>query len=246
LSGTDLRRADLIRANLWRANLRGVDLSGADLSGTNLRGADLTEADLSGANLFGADLSGADLRRADLRRADLIRANLWRANLRGVDLRGTNLSGAYLFAANLTGADLTGASLRNASLREANLTNTIGLIKSMNVKPGDIYWKRFDNGLINFGYRFKIGLNELRPGEVFASDERVECSYPGFHFASREWCADCYPERTYEAMIRIPVDAKINEPWGTDRKASADKIEILQVFNTVTGEDVTDQFRPKS
>jgi hypothetical protein len=37
--------------------------------------------------------------------------------------------------------------------------------------------------------------------------------------------------------------AKINEPWATDGKASADMIDITQVFDTKTGEDVTDEFR---
>jgi hypothetical protein len=115
--------------------------------------------------LLYADLSEDDLGGADLRRADLTGANLSGANLR-----------AYLYGANLTEANLT----------EAKLTNTIGLTKSMNVKPGGIYWKQFDNGLINEGYQFKVGLNELRPGEVFASDERLMCSFPGFYFASME------------------------------------------------------------
>jgi hypothetical protein len=126
------------------------------------------------------------------------------------------------------------------------LTNTIGLTKPINVKPGDIYWKRFGDDLINEEYQFKVGLNELRPGEVFASDERLMCSYPGFHFASREWCDKYYSYRPYEAKIRIPLDAKINEPWATDGKASADKIEILQVFDVETGKDVTNQFKHKN
>jgi hypothetical protein len=41
------------------------------------------------------------------------------------------------------------------------------------------------------------------------------------------------------------LDAKINEPWATDGKASADKIDILQVFDTKTGKDVTEQFKPR-
>ena len=113
----------------------------------------------------------------------------------------------------------------------------------MGVEPGNIYWKRFDEHLNNNGYQFKVGLNKLRENEVFADDERVLCSYPGFHFASRSWCAVNYEDRPLEARIRIPEDAKINEPWATDGKASADMIEILQVFDVETGEDVTDQYR---
>lgn len=88
-----------------------------------------------------------------------------------------------------------------------------------------------------------MGLNTLKEGEKFADDERVVCSYPGFHFASRSWCAVNYPQRPLEAHIRIPMDAKINEPWATDGKASVDKIEILQVFDVATGEDVTEKYR---
>jgi len=52
-----------------------------------------------------------------------------------------------------------------------------------------------------------------------------------------------YAGRPLEARIRIPEDAQINEPWATDGKASASAIDILQVFDTATGTDVTDQFR---
>lgn len=130
-----------------------------------------------------------------------------------------------------------------ADLSRANLSEAEGLIKLMGVEPGNYYWKRFDERLINNGYRFKVGINELQDGEVFAADERVLCSHPGFYFASRSWCAVNYPTRPLEAKIRIPEDAQINEPWTTDGKASADKIEIVQVFDVKTGEDVTDQYR---
>jgi hypothetical protein len=209
----DLRDADLRDANLYDADLRDADLRGANLLGANLRGAHLRGANLLGANLLGADLLGADLRGADLRGANLLDADLLGADLRGADLRGANLLGAN------------------------------GLVKLMGVEAGNYYWKRFCAGLKNNGFRFYVGLNTLREGEVFASDERVTCSYPGFHFASRSWCAIYYSDRPLEARIRIPDDAQINEPWNTDGKASADKIEILQVFDTRTGKDVTDQYR---
>ena len=206
-----------------RADLRYADLSYTDLRDADLRDADLRDADLRGSDLRGADLSGADLRYADLS---------------GADLRYADLSGA-----DLRDADLSGADLSRADLRYADLSDAKGLVKVMGVVPGNYYWKRFDAGLNNEGYQFKVGLNELRPGEVFADDERVLCSYPGFHFASRSWCAVNYPDRPLEALIRIPEDAKINEPWATDGKASADKIEILQVFDVATGEDVTELYR---
>ena len=117
------------------------------------------------------------------------------------------------------------------------------MIKIMGIEHGNYYWKRFDLGLNNNGYQFKVGLNTLTKGEIFASDERIACSYPGFHFASRSWCAVNYPERPLEAKIRIPEGAKINEPWATDGKASASMIEILQVFDVKTGKDVTKDYK---
>jgi len=133
--------------------------------------------------------------------------------------------------------------LQGADLQGADLQGAIGLVKIMGVEKGNFYWKRFDERLNNNDFQFKVGINVLLPDETFASDERVICSYPGFHFASRSWCAVNYPERPLEARIRIPEDAQINEPWATNGKASADKIEIIQVFNVETGEDVTDQYR---
>ena len=202
--------------------------------------ANLSEADLSGANLYVANLSGANLSEADLSRANLSRANLSEA-----DLSRANLSGANLSRANLSGVNLSEADLSRADLSEVNLKETKGMVKTMGVEVGNIYWKRFKDGLKNNDFQFKVGLNKLRKGEVFADDERATCSYPAFHFASKSWCAVNYPDRPLEAMIRIPKGAKINEPWTTDGKASADKIEILKVYDVKTGKDVTRKFKIK-
>jgi len=234
------QRADLSGANLSWAYLSGAYLSGADLSGANLSKANLYGAILSGANLSGAYLSGADLSGANLSRA-----NLYGAILSGANLSGANLSRANLSGANLSGANLYGANLSRANLFRADLYKAKNLVKIMGVEPGNYYWKRFDKGLKNNNYQFYIGLNTLREDEVFASDDRVVCSHPGFHFASRSWCAVNYPNRPLEAHIRIPEDAQINEPWTTDGKASADKIEIIQVFDVKTGKDVTKKYERK-
>jgi uncharacterized protein YjbI with pentapeptide repeats len=145
--------------------------------------------------------------------------------------------------ANLRGANLGGANLRGANLRGANLVDIKGLVKIIGVVPGNYYWKRFGAGLKNRDFQYRLGLNVLPKGQVFASDERVICSYPGFHFASRSWCAVNYPDLPLEAQIHIPINARINEPWASDGKASADRIEILRVFSTTTGKNVTKQFR---
>ena len=238
LSYTDLRNADLSGANLRNADLSGADLSSANLRNADLRNADLRNADLSGANLRNADLSSAYLSSADLSYADLSYTDLRNADLSGANLRNADLSGADLSSANLRNADL-----RNADLSGANLSGANGLVKRMGVHQGNCYFKRISDDLINQGYQFKVGLNVLRDGELFASDERVLCSYPGFHFASKSWCDLNYGGRRYEALIRIPEGAKINEPWATDGKASADKIEIVKIIDTTTNEDVTEKFR---
>jgi hypothetical protein len=179
------------------------------------------------ANLLDADLTGAYLQGAYLQGADLQGANLQSTNLRSTNLRDADLHGAYL--------------------QGANLTDTKGLLKIMGVEPGNYYWKAVgfgnDAGLSNNGYLFHMGLNLLRDGEVFVSDERLLCSFPGFHFASKSWVKLKYGERKYLCKIRIPEDAKINEPWATDGKASADKIEIVQILLMSTEKDVTEQFR---
>jgi hypothetical protein len=193
-------------------------LCGANLCGANLRRADLCGANLHGANLCGANLHGADLYGANLHGADLCRADLCRANLCGADLHG----------ADLCGADLCGAN---------------NLVKIMGVEPGNYYWKAINDKLCNNGYQFKLGLNELPDGETFADDDRITCSFPGFHFASKSWCVREYGDRPYLCKIRIPEDAKINEPWATDGKASADKIEIVQVLRMDSEEDVTHLLR---
>lgn len=151
-----------------------------------------------------------------------------------------SITGIVLFSAP---ARSKTSLLEKAVAVGAGLTDTTGMVKVMGVEPGNVYWKRFDHDLNNNGFKFKVGINTLREGEIFAADDRIMSSYPGFHFASRSWCAVNYPDRPLEARIKIPEDAQINEPWATDGKASADKIEILQVFDTETGEDVTDKFR---
>ena len=182
-------------------------------------------------------------KRANLRNADLLDANLCDANLRNANLRDANLRNADLCDADLRNADLRGADLLGADLRNADLRGAKNLVKIMGVEVGNFYWKAIGENLVNMGYRFNLGLNVLLDGEAFASDDRATCSYPGFHFASKSWCKTYYGERKYLCKIRIPEDAQINEPWATDGKASADKIEIIQVLLMATGEDVTAKFR---
>ena len=179
---------------------------------------------------------------ANLSSADLSYANLSSANLSSADLSSANLSYANLRSADLSYANLSSANLRSADLRSADLSSAKNMVKLMGVEVGNYYWKRFEEGLCNNGYQFKVGINKLRKGEVFADDERVICDYPAFHFASRSWCAVNYTERPLEAKIRIPEKAKINEPWATDGKASASMIEIIQIFDVKTGKDVTKKY----
>jgi len=231
------------RANLQRADLQDADLRDANLQGANLQGANLRDADLSDANLCDADLSDANLCGANLCGANLCGANLFGANLRDANLRNADLRDADLRYANLSDADLRYADLSDANLSDANLCNVKNLVKIMGVEAGNFYWKAIGDNLVNVDYQFKLGLNILHDGEIFANDDRVTCSYPGFHFASKSWCKTYYSERQYLCKIRIPEDAQINEPWATDGKASASKIEIVRILLMETEEDVTEQFK---
>ncbi len=268
LNGNGGCRANLSDANLSGINLCGTDLSGAnlscvDLSGANLSGADLRCANLSGANLCGANLCrtnlrcanlrGVDLFGVDLSGADLSGANLFGANLCDADLFGTNLCDVNLSNTDMCGVDLSGANLRGANLRDADLSGVDlsgakNMVKVVGVFPGNRYYKAIDENLCNNGYTYTVGLNTLREGEVFASDDRVLCSFPGFHFASESWCRTYYGDRRYLCLIRIPTkeeyeQIEINEPWATDGKASASAIIIEKVFDTKDGDkDVTDRF----
>lgn len=250
---TNLRKADLSKGQFYfsdfsNATLQdiyapGVVFFGASLRNANLHGADLQKARFDRAFLIGADLNDANLSGTLITHTIAQWANFKRANLQNTILRGSILSGSDFFNADLTGADFTKTQLVDARFSQATLHNVKGLTKIMGVEPGNIYWKRFDRGLKNRGFQYKIGLNKLPKDQIFVDDPRELCSYPGLHFGSRSWCEtfmQCYP---YEAKIRIPEEAKINEPWATDGKASADMIEVLQVFDARTGKDITDKFR---
>jgi hypothetical protein len=198
---------------------------------------------LGGINLTYAPLDNISLNHAYLNDARLAYTGLRFASLKYATLRYASLYNAIMRYTCLDNADMQGANLTNAVLTGASLNGTTGLVKRVGVEIGNYYWKRFNPGLINNGYQFFVGLNTLRKGKVFANDQRESCTYPGFHFASRSWCKEYYPYRPLEAKIRIPEGATINEPWGSDGKASADMIEIIQVFDTQTGEDVTNRYR---
>ncbi len=210
-----------------KANFSGADLRDADLIYANFRDADFRDADLRDTDLYGANLRGANFSGANFSYANLSDANFSYANFSNADLNYTNFRGA-----NFRGANFRGANFRGAK----------GMIKIMGVMPGNLYYKRFDSGLKNNGYQFKVGLNELTEGDIFANDDRTICAYPGFHFASQSWCQLNYPERPLEALIRIPENAQINEPWATDGKASADKIEIIKIWEVKTGREVTQEY----
>jgi hypothetical protein len=181
-----------------------------------------------------ADLKGDDLRCADLRDADLRGADLEDADLRCADLRC-----AYLRDANLSHANLEGADLEDADLTGAKINKKFTFLNDGNT----LYYKRLRINMSSNDYIYKVGINKLKKGEVFASDERVPCSYPALYFASKEWCDEYYPERELELTIRIPKEARINNPYASDGKASANMIEVVSVVDTRTGEDVTEKYR---
>ncbi len=202
------------------------DLSDMHFDNLLLKGAVFRKCKLLGSSFLGTELYGVDFNFA---------------NLTGCDFRRCRLQEAYLLSANLNFANLSEADLTNSNLHQANLDETLGLIKKYGFEVGNYYWKRCDERLTCRNFQFKLGLNTLRPGEVFADDPRRMCSYPGFHFASRDWCAVHYGGRPYEIKIRIPEKAQINEPWASDGKASADMIEVIEVWKD--GMEITSRFR---
>lgn len=163
-------------------------------------------------------------------------------------MRGQGGERANLSRADLSDADLSRADLSGADLSDANLSRANGLIKLMGVVVGNRYYKRVNRNMENNGYTFTVGLNVLRDGEVFASDDRVTCSAPGFHFASQSWCDREYGDRRYSCVVRIPTEEEypsiqINEPWATDGKASASAIIVEKILDMENGGvDVTTQF----
>jgi transposase-like protein len=228
LPETDLRRSKFSKMNLRKANFfRAV----------------LTDSSFVEADLRGADFSMADLSHADFSKADLSGANLEEANCVGAIFKDANLSDAKMKGARCSKASFIGAIIAGVDFKGASLFKAKGLYKVMGVEPGNVYWKRFNQGLKSNDchFQYKLGLNVLT--QDFAGDDRETCSFPGFHFGSKSWCSWNYPNRPLEAKVRIPEGALINEPYATDGTASADRIEILQVFDAVTGEDVTSKFR---
>ena len=219
LSYLNLMYRDLSNVDLRGAYLKGVNLKGAILYGTNLKDADLSDADLSHSCSIGVDLTNADLTNANL--------------------KGANLTDSYLSNTYLTNANLTNTILIRADLTNSNLTNAKGLTKIMGVEVGNIYYKKFDKGLSIQDLQFKIGINKLFG---FHNDERKRYGNGHYYFGSKTYCEINNKNYPLLAKIRIPEGAIINEPWATDGEASADMIEILQVWDK-QGNDVTDLFK---
>lgn len=220
LIGEDLRGADLRGADLRRANLSSANLSGAGLSGVDLRDANLSSADLRGANLRSANLRGVDLRDAKLSRADLSGADLRDANLRGADLYCANLRGADLRDADLSGTDLSGAKgLPSASewLSQHFQSDSNGVIcyrAQVGEYPTPDHWK-------------------FEPGaylEETTNPDRGTLCACGVSFATVEWVRDKYPRQpVWRCRIEWIDLADVIVPFGTDGKARARRVKLLEI-----------------
>jgi len=260
---------------LYQVDLSGVDFSNTRLDYVSFDGCLLSEAifkDTSMCKVFINDsclfrasfintcLSSSRMKDSTFYKASFIKVNMqlasaWRVDYSSASFEHTIMQNALFEEVCFTTARFCNTALegtrflncymQDTLFNDSDLSKTGGLVKPMGVMPGNCYWKRFEEGLKNRDFQFYVGLNRLPEDEEFNQDESKTCTYPGLHFASRRWCAERFPNRPLEALVRIPEGAKINEPWVTDGKASADMIEILQVFNVQTGEDVTDQYRRK-
>lgn len=249
LSNLNLSDAILVNTEFRHCIALHTDFEGADMSQCAISDTTMRYANLSNTNLACSIINACNLSRALLDNAKLTNTNITYCSLYGATLREVAAQNAAItncdarrasfFGAQLRSASVDGTMFSNATFEEADLTNIRGLVRPMGVTPGGIYWKAISRGLENRGYKFKIGLNTLEEGEEFANDPRFLCSYPGFHFAGLEWVKAHYFHRDYLCKIRIPEWAEVNEPYGSDGKASASAIEILQVFLMESGEDVT-------
>ncbi len=198
---------------------------------------------LQGYGFVGYDFKGINLSYAVFKGVNLTRANFCRAILREADFEGCNMKEvmfnlADLRKAQLRRTDLSWAIFRGANLKGADVENAKGLIKVMGVEHLNYYWKRLDKRLMYNGYCFKPGINELSNGE-FERDERITWPLSTFVFGSRSWNALNLSSFSVEALIRIPEDALINEPWATEGQASANKIIVEKLFDAETGNDIT-------
>jgi hypothetical protein len=169
----------------------------------------LTDADLRGANLVGVKFANASLRRANLTDADLTDADLKGANLRGANLRGVKFS-----------PEIANYKIWMNNHFEFN-TEKIGWIvyKTINeMTPYNYeFWKKFGKPINN-----KVLI------EKKINIDRRENYEAGINFATKKWCIKEYGiDEIWKCLVPID-DNIIIVPFGTDGKARAEKIILLE------------------
>ena len=226
LSDADLRNANLSYVNFSKANLRHADLSDADL-----RGADLSNTNLSNAKLIDASFIGANLNDTDLHNTDLSNANL-----SCVHFIGANLKGANLRYADLSDANLSDANLRDADLRGANLSNTKGLLSSIDylkqnfefTKDGIIAYKTF-NGSYTQNLNWKIEPEAIITENV--NFNRTELCGCGINVAPLEWVKKHYNGVIWKVLIKWEWLCGVIVPYNTDGKIRCERVQLIEIID---------------
>ena len=231
LSDADLRNANLSYVNFSKANLRHADLSDADL-----RGADLSNTNLSNAKLIDASFIGANLNDTDLHNTDLSNANLSCVHFIGANLKGANLRYADLSDANLSDANLSDANLRDADLRGANLSNTKGLLSSIDylkqnfefTKDGIIAYKTF-NGSYTQNLNWKIEPEAIITENV--NFNRTELCGCGINVAPLEWVKKHYNGDIWKVLIKWEWLCGVIVPYNTNGKIRCERVQLIEIID---------------
>jgi hypothetical protein len=184
-------------------------------------------------------VSNSTFDSADFDNCEFLGGNFWNVTFRHCTFRNCTFnegtfSGCAFRSCSFVRCTFIDINAKQSVFPECVFRNCSGLpeyIRPISVEHGNVYWKAISWNLCNSGYTYTVGLNKLPDGEVFADSPAETCGYPGFHFAGYEWVLRNYGDRHFLCKVRIPEDASICVPYGTDGKASADSLIIEKVYN---------------
>ena len=129
-----------------------------------------------------------------------------------------------------TGADLSGADLSGANLSGAkNLISTVAFMSEFEKDDlGVIVYKRIGDTDYAPPAHWTIAPGEFLT-EVVNPDRGTDCGC-GVNFGTRAWCDSAYANSTlWRCRIRWMDLAGVVVPFGTDGKARAERLELLEV-----------------
>ena len=179
------------------------------------------------ADLSGSDLRGSDLSRSDLRHSDLSHS----------DLRGSNLSHSDLSHSDLSRSDLSHSDLCGSDLRGSNLSQTEGLLDTVNYI--EAHFERTDRGYIaykTFGGNYNPPDDwKIEPDSVITEtvnfDRCTSCG-SGINVAPLEWVKQNYPnKKIWKCLIEWPWLVGVCVPYNTDGKIRCSRVRLLEVVD---------------